>query len=140
MKSNKFLFNGDDFLVSSPDLKNEVQKSLDKCLPGAFVVDSVTVDDNANTVEIKLLWHPNNYYDPQEGCMNLDASVLFTGKLNKSGQQLPMPPHPFSDTMHYSFPLDYFIEEYNAVMKRNNKLKDLIVVSSPTSVTYKFQF
>lgn len=133
------LFNGDQFEING-NLKNSIQQSLNDSIPGAFIVKSVTVDEANSTVEISVDWICNNHYASKQDHLTLDEAILFCGKLNNKGQQLPILPHPYSSEYNYYFSTDFFIEEYNEVMKRNNKLQGLSAVSTPNNVTYKYQF
>lgn len=139
MKAKKLMFNGDIHEIGV-DLHESIQKSLDNALAGAFSVNKVTVDDVNSTVEINISWIPKDYYKELAGCLTLEEAMLFTGKLNKEGQQLPLLRHPFANICHYHFDIDEFIAEYNLVMKRNNKLKGLSVSSSPSQVTFNYKF
>ena len=139
MKSKKILFNGDIHAIDG-NLQNSIQYSLDKVFAGAFIVKDIKVDDLNSTVDINIAWTPKVYYKEKVGYMTLDEATLFTGKLNKEGQQLPLLRHPFANICHYHFDITDLISEYNLVMKRNNKLYGLSVSSTPSEVTFTYQF
>ena len=139
MKAKQILFNGDKFDING-NLHLSIQKSLNDSIPGAFIVRAVTVDEANSTVEISIDWICNHHDGSKPGTFNIDEAVLFCGKLNNGGEKLPMPLHPFSNIYPYHFPVDQFVEDYNIVMKRNNKLKGISAVSTPLSVTFTYQF
>lgn len=139
MKANKILFNGDKFDIND-NLSHSIQRSLDKSIAGAFIVKEVTVDQANSTVEISIDWNCNDHYVSKPDCLSLSEAYLFCGKLNKDGVQIPIPIHPYGSLFSYNFSSEDLIDEYNVVMKRNNKLQGLSAVSTPNNVTYKYQF
>lgn len=138
MKATKILFNG-DILNISANLKDNLQKSLDKCIPGAFVVKNVTVVDNVVSVTIERKC--KRYYKASDGLMTLDDAIIFTGALNKgSDKKIPLGLHPFADLFNYMLHPEDLIDGYNNIMKRNNKLLDMKVESNENEVTYILTF
>ena len=139
MRAKKILFNGDIHNIDV-NLQNSVQRSLDNSFARAFIVKGVKVNEINSTVDVNIAWNLKDYYKEQGGCMTLDEAMLFTGKLNTKGHQLPLLRHPFANICHYHFDITDLIAEYNLVMKRNNKLSGLSVSSTPSEVTFTYQF
>ena len=139
MKTKKILFNGDQLDING-NLQNSIQQSLNESIPGAFIVRDVTVDEANSTVEISIDWNCNDHYVSKPDCLSLSEAYLFCGQLNKDGVQIPIPIHPYGGLFSYNFSAEDFVDEYNHIMKRNNKLKGLSVTSTPENVTYKYQF
>ena len=140
MRSKKILFNGDIHNIDV-NLQNSIQRSLDNSFARAFIVNNVKVDDVNDIIEVNIAWNLKDYYHEQGGCMTLDEAILVTGTYNKGAeQQLPLLRHPFANICHYHFDITDLIAEYNLVMKRNNKLSGLSVSSTPSEVTFTYQF
>lgn len=140
MRAKKILFNGDIHTIDG-NLQNSIQKSLDNSFAGAFIVNNVKVDKINSTIEINISWNLKDYYQEQRGNMTLDEAILVTGAYNKGAeQQLPLLRHPFAHICHYHFDITDLVAEYNLVMKRNNKLKGMSVNSTPSEVTFTYQF
>ena len=139
MKATQILFNGDKFEINS-NLHESIQKSLNNLIAGAYIVRAVVVDEANSTVEISVDWNCNDHYVSNTDCLSLPEAYLFCGKLNKDGVQIPMPIHPYGSLLSYNFSAEDFVDEYNHIMKRNNKLKGLSATSTPENVIYRYQF
>ena len=138
MKAKKLLFNGVIFDIDD-SLKANIQKSFDECIPGAIIVNDITIMDKE--ISVKIERRCNRFYEASEGLITLDDAAIFSGVLNKgSNKKIPLGLHPYADIYNYMLHPEDIVNHYNEIMKRNNKLIELKVESNEMGVTYKLTF
>lgn len=132
------LFFGGVSYIADASLMERLQADLDKALPDAFNVTEVNI--SKNEISIKIERGLKDFFEPQAGCISYDDANLMSGRVQEASHRLPLCPGPFAAFMHISYGLDDVRTEYNGLMKKRDRIKDIAVDTTPSYVKYSFKY